>query len=445
MEDITNKWCRLSLSKQEGDGFSLHNEMSSNEFILAAKFYTNCILNTEPMARIFTQLWRSRNGFRIKDLGNHIVLFIFDNKLETDRILENQPWSFDKHIVALQRYEKGMHIRNLCFELVPFWVQLYDIAVLYMNKVVAKGICSRIGKVCSSENNEMESGDFMRVRAIIDVSKPLSRGRKISLEDGKNDCVSFKYERLSNICYWCGCITHSDRDCNLWIDSEGSLKIESRQFGPWLRTPPFSMSKKSTITVSRILQAKEGGIKKKKNQPVREVPQPPTVHVTKQSCHTAVHSKKVIPESEPILNSFPKLSKPPHDEDDFPPGFEGQGCQRVIFARQLEEIDGALKIYDYMEGVDNYADSIPNLESSNVPTGTFTDPNMGGSSPIISPSLFSSLALNDVSNLQHLPMPTSQTQTWKRLNRADSSKNKKPEVLSGKKRVSIGTGDHVDY
>ena len=213
---------------------------------------------------------------------------------------------------------------------------------------------------------------------------------------------------------------------------------------PLASRPSFLRVKKVYNYSSRILQAKEGGIKKNKKQPIREVPQPPTVHITKQSSHTVVHSEKVIPESEPISNSFPKISKPPHDEDDFPPGFEGQGCQRVIFARQLEEIDGALKKYDYMEGVDNYADSIPNLESSDVSAGTFTDPNIGGSSPIISPSLFSSLALNDVSNLQHLPIPTSQTQTWKRLNRVDSSKNKKTEVLSGKKRVSTGTGDHVE-
>ena len=97
----------------------------------------------------------------------------------------------------------------------------------YRCKVVAEGICSGIGKVCSLENNEMEGGYFMLVRVIIDVSKPLSRGQKISLENGTNDWVSFKYERLPNICYWCGCISHSDRDCNLWIDSEGSLQIES--------------------------------------------------------------------------------------------------------------------------------------------------------------------------------------------------------------------------
>ena len=85
-----------------------------------------------------------------------------------------------------------------------------------------------------------------------------------------------------------------------------------------------------------------------------------------------------------------------------------------------------------MEGVDNYIDSIPDLESTDMPAGIFTDPNIGGSSPIISSSLFSSLALNDVSKLQHLSTPTSQTQTWKRL------------LFGKKKRVSTGTGAHVE-
>ena len=40
--------------------------------------------------------------------------------------------------------------------------------------------------------------------------------------------MSFKYERLPNICYWCGRLTHDDRDCDLWIDSEGTLKTEQR-------------------------------------------------------------------------------------------------------------------------------------------------------------------------------------------------------------------------
>ena len=41
----------------------------------------------------------------------------------------------------------------------------------------------------------------MRIRVVLDVSLPLCRGRVISLENGKSLWITFKYERLPNICY----------------------------------------------------------------------------------------------------------------------------------------------------------------------------------------------------------------------------------------------------
>ena len=42
----------------------------------------------------------------------------------------------------------------------------------------------------------MEGGIFIRVRVVIDASKPLSRSQKTMLDDGINGWVYFKYERL---------------------------------------------------------------------------------------------------------------------------------------------------------------------------------------------------------------------------------------------------------
>ena len=72
--------------------------------------------------------------------------------------------------------------------------------------------------------------------------------------------ISFKYERLPNLCYWCGRLTHDDRDCELWIDSEGTLKVEQREFGPQLRAPPFIAVRKNTILVLGYYAAKKKGI-----------------------------------------------------------------------------------------------------------------------------------------------------------------------------------------
>ena len=59
MENITEGWNKLSFSDNEGGGFRLHNDLGSNEFILATKFYTKQILT-------FTQLWQSRNVLRLR-------------------------------------------------------------------------------------------------------------------------------------------------------------------------------------------------------------------------------------------------------------------------------------------------------------------------------------------------------------------------------------------
>ena len=75
----------------------------------------------------------------------------------------------------------------------------------------------------------------MRVRVLIDITQPLCQGRVICLEDDKELWVSFKYERLPNLCYWCGRLTHNDRDCELWLDSEGTLEEADKKYGPWIR------------------------------------------------------------------------------------------------------------------------------------------------------------------------------------------------------------------
>ena len=93
--------------------------------------------------------------------------------------------------MAIQRYDKGTHARDLIFDRASFWVQVYDIPIQFMNKTVAEGICSGIGEVCASES---PTGDFLRVRVKIDILKLLSRGRKITIDDGSMGWVSFKYE-----------------------------------------------------------------------------------------------------------------------------------------------------------------------------------------------------------------------------------------------------------
>ena len=213
MEKLLGSWEKLTLSESEGNKFVVQDEQGVGEFLLAVKFYTKRVLNMEAIAKTFTLLWKTRKGFEIRDMGDHMVLFVFPEALDIERIR-----TFDKHLVALKRMDTNEDIRKLDFSVTRFWVQIHDLPLRSFSLAVAKEIVSIAGNVDSraSEEGSGNAFNFMRLRVAVDTSKPMCRGRKITMENGKEGWVSFKYERLPNICYWCGMLTHSDRDCLLW-------------------------------------------------------------------------------------------------------------------------------------------------------------------------------------------------------------------------------------
>ena len=159
--------------------------------------------------------------------------------------------------MVLQRYKADSEVENLSFNLTHFWVQVHGIPVRFMNKRVAKGLCEIVGQVCHLQNAPTEDGgSFMRVWVLVDISQPLCRGRVIAFDNNREQWVTFKYERLPNLCYWCGCLTHSDKDCDLWIKSEGMLPETEKQYGSWIKASPFYGKSKSVISVSGFYTSK---------------------------------------------------------------------------------------------------------------------------------------------------------------------------------------------
>ena len=92
------------------------------------------MLSIDAVARTFTPLWRTRNGFQIWNLGDHKLLFIFDNKLDVERVLQNGPWSFDKHLIVFQRYNKDTVLEDYSLNEATLWVQVHNILMGYMDK-----------------------------------------------------------------------------------------------------------------------------------------------------------------------------------------------------------------------------------------------------------------------------------------------------------------------
>lgn len=54
----------------------------------------------------------------------------------------------------------------------------------------------------------------------------------------------------------------SDKDCAIWINSEGSLSDDAKQFGPSLRAPPFFPSWRSIVSVLGIFSSSKANTRK---------------------------------------------------------------------------------------------------------------------------------------------------------------------------------------
>ena len=99
MESLEGLWEKFSLLDDEENGIECTKKDAPANFILAAKFLTKWIMNVESVARTFQPLWRSEKDVKIKDMGKNILFFHFEDECDLDRVIEHEPWTYDKHLV----------------------------------------------------------------------------------------------------------------------------------------------------------------------------------------------------------------------------------------------------------------------------------------------------------------------------------------------------------
>lgn len=122
MEEITRKCDGLSLSVKEGEMVVLPKKLTKAKHVLVAKFLTKRALNVEAVAYTFRPLWRTKGSFCVSNAGNNILLFEFELEVDAEKVLQGEPWSFDRHLVILQWFNGSKAIKELEFRVYAFWI-----------------------------------------------------------------------------------------------------------------------------------------------------------------------------------------------------------------------------------------------------------------------------------------------------------------------------------
>jgi hypothetical protein len=244
MEALSSMWGNFTLSEREDAEVKIGDDCIEpiscrGQSCLVGKLLADRVVPREYIRVHMMRAWKTLGAVVFKMLGDNLFLMEFENSWEKINILEGRPWLFDGNLFAVMPFDGLTPPSQLVFEKAAFWVRMYNLPLACMGSDIGKQIGATVGEVVEVDQNDGEAkwGEFLRVRIIIDLTKPLDRGRKINIRN-KSTWVKFKYEKLPNFCYHCGVVRHSRRDCAAKsLKGEGSLSRDT-PFGPWLRVPP---------------------------------------------------------------------------------------------------------------------------------------------------------------------------------------------------------------
>lgn len=204
---------------------------------LIGRLWTN--RNPNPTAFISTMktVWTVKHGVELVNIGRNLYQTQFFHWRDKKKILDGQPWHFEKYPLLLVEIDTAVKPSDLEIFYLPLWARFYDIPFKGRgNEANARMLGNKIGvylEMAKSSGCNIEKS--LRVRVKVDVRKPLRDQVQLKIRGEKMCDIPVKYERLPLVCFYCGRLGHGMNEC---VEVSGDRTPE-QIFGPSLRASPW--------------------------------------------------------------------------------------------------------------------------------------------------------------------------------------------------------------
>lgn len=204
---------------------------------LIGRLWTN--RNPNPTAFISTMktVWTVKYGVELVNIGRNLYQIQFFHWRDKKKILDGQPWHFDKFPLLLEEIDTTVKPSDLEIVYLPLWARFYDIPFKGRgNEANARMLGDKLGEYMEmAKGNGCSIEKSVRVRVKIDVRQPLRDKVQLKIRGGKFCDIPVKYERLPLVCFYYGRLGHGMNDC---VEVGGDCTPEQK-FGPSLRASPW--------------------------------------------------------------------------------------------------------------------------------------------------------------------------------------------------------------
>lgn len=239
-EELNERYADLRIEDEEDGGLIYDkNEEHLDEidirWYLVGKLLTERPADFDAMKNVMASLWRPGKGMYVKELDVNLYLFQFFHEVDIQRVIGGSPWTFNKTPLIIERLKEGENPRTKELNKMEIWVQIHDLKPGFMSDRVVRDIGSYIGTYVSScqTNYTGTWRDYLRVRVILNIDKPLKRRMKICRSKEDWFWVNFKYERLPTFCFICGILGHSEKYCERLFDEP--LETIAKPYGLFMK------------------------------------------------------------------------------------------------------------------------------------------------------------------------------------------------------------------
>ncbi|CAA0811723.1 Unknown protein, partial [Striga hermonthica] len=169
--------------------------------------------------RTMTNIWRLSHPMEIKELTPNFFQFIFQTREDLENVANGINWSFENQYLVLKEWRRGISIKHPCFQELNIWVHVTNVPLNWLSTEVGL----KIGKVFKNVKNVVltnasnHGGKLLKMLVTLNLEEPIPRVANIRLGEEAAQ-VGFKYEKLLNLCHYCGLIGHLDRSCSKRIE-----------------------------------------------------------------------------------------------------------------------------------------------------------------------------------------------------------------------------------
>ncbi|CAB4286507.1 unnamed protein product [Prunus armeniaca] len=170
----------------------------------------------------------------IVELEQNRFFFAFNTNLERATILNGGPWLFNGYLLILAEADEKVNLTRIPLVMQEFWIQVKGLPLSFMTRAMGQMIGTALGGyVVTDQSKKVDClGSYLRIRARIDVTKPLRRSLNLRL-DGDLVEVEIRYEKLPITCYHCGLIGHMEGSCT----QKGVVYADdkAKPYGKWFQ------------------------------------------------------------------------------------------------------------------------------------------------------------------------------------------------------------------